>query len=1322
MKHRIACIILFLTTIYSSFGQAYKYIGVTEGLSDRRVLSIQQDRLGFMWFLTYAGINRFDGKNIKHYIPESDGTYVSFYTESNILKADSQGNIWFITANGEVFKYELLTDDFVKVPLPEEIMSLSLDLTIMSDMGTIWYKDKDFSYTYNINTKELFRIELGHKHKYVTCLFQANDTTFFLGSNDGICQSIIKDGEVIETKCLIPHEQCQLPHSIYIHPSTNLLFAGSEANGLIVYNLTTHTLEKQYLHMKDFSITSFHPYEENSLLIPTQGGGVYLFDLENMQLEPYLYADRNEPNKMNGNNIRAMFIDNHQRIWMSVYARGITVYDRSLPNYKWHKNHLGNNASLNDDLVNAVLEDSDGDIWFATNNGLSVYSPSRDTWKHLFARDNTTTESIKNCIFLSLCEVEPGTIITGGFMTGVYSINKKDWATTTISPLSYNLDNNPKKINKYIRVIYKDKEGLVWTGGNSYLGCTDRKKGTFKHYSVDNAITCIQELDSTTLLVGTGNGMYRLNKKTGMISQMEIPFASRQINSIYLHSDGDLFIGTTNSGLVVLHSNGEFKQYLYQTSPLLTNTINTIVQKNETELILATEQNIVLFNNQTKKFINWTEDHGLIKTNFNPRAGIHTSRNTFIFGSNIGAIEWSESTKFPRKQEYTPIIIDQILIEDQHASATENFPSTTDGTDSINELYLLPHQRNLSLHISSIDCYAPQYTYFQWYLKGKHNYWQKFGKDNWLRFRNLSPGEYTLNIQNIATEDNRILNERTLKIIVIPTFWQTNWALFIYLIGFAALFMAIFKFFWMRKQRKNSLKKDEFLVDTVNGIRTPLMFVKSAMHEVMGQKEISSISQNYLQTASYSVDKLEVMATNLLNIEKIRKVKKVYVEHHDVNQLIRKFVKPFTTLIVHDNISIEFVNTQDTTLQTWIDTTKIELIFYNLMSNLIRQTKPGRIIYISVYANPKRWGINICNNHELMTQSFATSAIDKSHRHMNKSKMDAELHLIDQLVKSHQGKMSYTAIQPSSYLFSITFPTKDSHYIKRYVSETSDGNIMELLHTLATYPQLAEVDELTSDKKFGHILLVNENPDALKLLNNALHKEWNTSTARSTSVALGLIEEHEPDIIITSSDIPFWRGHDLCSILKSNVNTSHIPIILIASDDDRETIQRCFKQRADYYVTSPHDLFVIQSILNNILENRHQLQDRLSKADQVHNLKEIKQANVEQEAKFLTEVKNVIQDHIDDPDFNVDELCSLMGMSRTNLYNKIKALTNQPLNALIRDARMKRAGEMLTSEKYNITEVCDLLGFSELKYFREVFKKFYGMSPSEYIKHSKEES
>lgn len=1321
MRNVLVCTVIFLTIFQTSFGQAYKYIGVTEGLSDRRVLSIQKDKSGFMWFLSYAGIDRYDGKNIKHYRLQSDEGYISFYSERTILKADTTGLVWAVGPEGELFKYHHSIDNFVQMQLPEHVVSAkTLNLIKMTDFNEVWYCHKDYCYIYNQDTRNIQQIEFDHQHKHITSIYQFDKETYYIGSDDGICQVTIRDGKLYSSRCMIPNNVCTLPTIIYVHPATNLLFAGSEISGLTVYDLTTRKIVKSYSFLKDFPITSFQPYGDSLILVPTRGAGVQEYNLQSKKLELGLYSDFQEANKMNGNNIRALYIDAHQRIWMSVYARGITIYDRTLPDYKWYKKYIGNTNSLNDDLVNAVLEDSEGDIWFATNNGISLYRVEEDTWEHLFPWNKSEVESMKNSIFLSLCEISPGKIVTGGFMTGVYHIDKATMKVSLQTPETYIPDKeNPTFTNKYIRVIYRDSEGLIWTGGNNYLGCTNSKTREFKYYQINDPATCIVEMSPEMLLIGTGDGIYRLNKGTDEVEKMRLPFASQQINCMYYHPCGDLYIGTTNSGLVILRTDGNYEIYLYNTSALLSNTVNTIVPKNEHEIIVATEQNIALFYNKTKEFVNWTSDQGLIEANFTPRAGIHTSRGTFIFGSNNGAVEWKENMKLPHYKK-SEILFDQILMGDEHIPQNILHQINEHVADATNQLVQQGEIPIVSIHISTIDYNSPQYTFFRWKLTGKYEYWNKLEKENWLEFRKLEPGEYLLCVQNVSKENDRVLGEKMLKIIVKPSLWFSKGAILTYLISFCCIFALVFRYMIFRRERKIAAEKDRFLIDTVHGIRTPLMLAKSAMDEVMKQQELPTQSYNYLQMANYSVEKLCIMAMNLLNIEKMRKNKKVYVEYCDVNNIVQRLVKPFLSIVEHDHIRIQFISPKDEEIMAWIDISKIELIFYNLISNLIRQTSPNNVIYLSVYKDKRRWGINVTNCHELISVPLGVIP-KKGLNRMNRGEMDAELHLISRLVKRHHGMMHYKVMPPTSYLFEVSFPVTHFYYIKQNGRNESLRDDDDFFSSLPTCPELMPLKELASVEKLGYILLIDEHTEALDFFHNSLGKDWRISTARSAEVALELVAEHEPDIIIASSNVTRMEHGDLCTILKSNVNTSHIPVILITSDDDRDTVQECFSQRADHYVEKPYDLFVIKSILYNILENRQQLHDRLSKVDQVHNLKEIKQANIEQETKFLSTVKEVIRAHVDNPDFGVDELCAQMGMSRTNLYNKIKSLTKSSLSTLIRDARMQRACEMLLSDKYNITEVCDRLGFNELKYFREVFKKYYGVTPSEYIKaHSNE--
>lgn len=1308
MRFYIACIIFCLTSICSSFGQAYKYIGVTEGLSDRRVLSIQKDNRGFMWFLTYTGIDRYDGKNFKHYRLQSEQGYISLFSEKNILKTDSRGNIWAIGEQGELFMYDQLTDNFIQKQLPQEITTQHIERIEMTNFDEVWYCYPEHCYTYNLHSGKIQQIKTDHKHRHITCIYQYNENTYFIGSEDGICRAIIHQGKMMATECIIPSNDCKLPQLIYIHPATGRLMAYSDKNGMIVYDLTLKMLEAQYPRLRDFPITGFSPYEDGYILIPTRGAGIYRYDPKEKELEQYLHARYDAPNKMNGNNIRALYIDEAGRLWMSVYARSITVYDQSLPPYTWYKKNTGNSNSLNDDLVNAILEDREGNIWFATNNGLNIYYPSSKTWKHLFEWDPTKPETLKDCIFLSLYETDEGNIIAGGFMTGVYSIDKQTLKATLLTPHSYKQHSNPNFANNYIRAIYQDSEGLMWTGGNYYLGCVDNKNQTFKDYFIGSSVTCLLETDPNTLLIGTGDGMYRMDKRSHKIKKMRMPFASGQINTMYMHTNGDFYIGTTNSGLVILHANGKYSHFLMQTSALLSNTVNDIIPKNDNEIVIVTEQNVAMFNVPKQKFTNWTDDMGLINTNFNPRAGIHTSRGTFIIGSGNGAIEWSDTMRLPR-QHSIPIIIDQIRTTSQHS--TNDLPLLS-FPDSLNTLRLPYSDNTLALSLTTIDYYNPSYTYFKWKLDGKYDYWTTTPRNSWLQFRYLRPGEYTLHIQNITREDYRVLDEKQLKIIIEPSFWHTGWATIIYLLTMGLFISICWQIFKLRINWKKATKKLSIFTRNAHNLQTPLALIKAAVNDVSEHEALTPRGQGLLNMVSHNAESIHKLTSNLINIEQQAKKEKqgLPVSLHPLDRLVTLYTNLFTPLAAQRDITLEY-HDQTSGANIWVNTQKMELIFYNLLANLIRYTQPGGKICIHSQLSRKRWSVTVSNdtNPDNPAMPPADEAL-----HMNKEEFASEVSIIYQLVRRHRGNLHYEKSFPGAYTFEISFPMEHSEYRKEGEAKGKTPHVFFSELWTALRPALPY--EADFSPKQGHILLVDDNTTAMTGMDAILNNEWDISTAHSTAMALNIIQEVQPDAIITTFITPEHVGEDLCSILKANAATSHIPVIMLTNEEEKEQLEQKYRLHPDHYISTPQEMQSIHSVLKNMLENHKSRKARMEQTDIEQNLKEIKEASIEQDSHFLTEIKELVRQHIDNPDFSVDDLCNLMGMSRTSLYNKMKSFTTQSPSDIIRETRMKRAAEMLLTNKYTIMEVSDLMGFSEPKYFREVFKKHFGITPSEYIK------
>lgn len=1318
MKRHIIAILTFLGILLPASAQIYKYFGVIDGLSDRRVLSIQKDSTGYMWFLTYTGIDRFDGKTFKHYRLQSEQGYVSFYSEKNILKTDSAGRIWTVSPHGSLYHYDYGNDKFKEVPLKNIVKNGTMELVEMTDNDEIWFCYPNHQYQYDIHRNRLEEIRTHHQHNHITSLYQSKDKTYFIGTEHGICHVYLKNDTLFATHTLDTKGQFCSPQTIYHHEKSNRLIVSNQTDGMMVYDLTLNTIEHIFPQLKDFTITTICEYDKHQVLIPTRGAGVYLYDFKTGILQPFFKAANNEPNKMNGNNIHTLHIDNDQRIWMSVYPNGVTVYDKNYPDYKWYRNHIGNNNSIKNDQVNYLIEDSEGDIWYATNNGISIFNPTTNEWKHLLTQDESDKgEIVLNHTFLSLCEIHPGTVIAGGYTTGVYRIDKKTLNAQLLTSMTYNPKSNPNFANKYIRVIFKDNEGLIWTGGNYYLGCTDEKKQTLRNYFIGNAVTCILQKDSATLYVGTGDGIYLLNKQTHSFKRMRLPFASQHINALYQHTNGDLYIATNNSGLVVLKANGKYKIFNQYICTLLSDIIISILPKDDKNLILTTNRNITLFDIENERFYNWTEDQGLPAVSFNPRASLRTSRATFIFGTGWGAIEFSDTITLP-KHYRSQLMFDQILIEDPHTAnyfpPEHRFHSTD---NDVQKLSLAHNENSIALHVSSINYGNPQYTNLRYRLIGKSNYWITVNKSNWIQLKNLPTGDYTLQLQSFAQEDQQITHDTCLKISVSPSFWETGWGLILSIIICLIIIYILAKYVHDKQEKRRTRIRIRQFVDASYCQRTSLSLINASIHEVLlgEQTQLSPSSYNNLQIATYNTEILSQMANEVLSAEQHIPNKVVHVTQHSLNKHIEFYITLMKPLARRYQVELETSTTSDNELFVWFDSQKIEVILYSLLANLIAHTPATGTVKLLYKHDKHSWSIIITNYSNNSIQKRTNQ--DTVH-HSDISQLNNELYFIRRLVQHHKGKLTYKNNGGNSYTFTVTIPKKHPNYqlhdIKENGQPQEQSRVSRWILPKLNLKPITNVPVRRLVK--GHLLIAERNPEIQAFLNNALYSDWEITTAQSVYTALEIIREYEPDAIISGFGLSQAGEEDLCTLLKSNMSTSHIPIIMLTSDENKNRQISGYRLRADHYVSTPFDMRFIRAILSNIAENRKHTQEHANQSSLTHELKEMRQSNIELEEKFLHDIYNNIKQHILDKDFNVDTLCSLMGMSRTSLYSKVKALTNQAISDIIREIRLQKAGEMLLTGEHTIMEISDIMGFSEPKYFREVFKKHYGISPSEYIK------
>ena len=639
--------VLLLINCTVSKGQIYKYIGLEDGLNNQKIYHIQKDRRGYMWFLTQEGIDRYDGKHIKHYNFSDDNMTLDSRIALNWLYMDNGNVLWVIGQKGRIFRYDSQHDKFELAYVhPELIRNKSqafLNYGYLDKNDRIWLCCKDSITWYDTHTGTVLNMSVPVDGE-ITTIEQTDGNHFFIGTGSGLFRAGIEEGKlkVIPDEAL---ESIAPVHELYYHAVSKQLFVGNYKEGILIYDMggTGKIISCQFPnHVEINQIAALNAHE---LLVATGGKGVYKLDVNTYMSEPYITADYSSYNGMNGNNINDVYVDEEDRIWLANYPTGITIRNNRYGSYDLIRHSLGNTRSLVNDQVHDVVEDSDGDLWFATSNGISFYQTDTKEWRSFFSSFDPVPND-ENHIFLALCEVSPGVMWAGGYTSGIYKIEKKKgFKVTYLSPAAI----AGVRPDQYIYDIKKDSGGDIWSGGYYHLKRINLDTKNVRLYPGVSSITTIQEKDDRLMWIGTRMGLYLLDKESGIYRYIDLPIESPYICALYQREDGILYIGTRGAGLLVYDINKKkfIHQYRTDNCALISDNIYTILPRQDESLLMGTETGITIYSPQKHSFRNWTREQGLMSVNFNAGSATAWNKSTLVFGGNEGAVKFPTNIQIP---------------------------------------------------------------------------------------------------------------------------------------------------------------------------------------------------------------------------------------------------------------------------------------------------------------------------------------------------------------------------------------------------------------------------------------------------------------------------------------------------------------------------------------------------------------------------------------------------------------------------------------------------------------------------------------------------
>lgn len=1320
-----------LVTISSSiFGMNFQHRTIHQGLSNNIVYSISKDPKGILWFGTRTGIDRYDGHYFTHYNLKSPNQELSEANIAKYIHCDPTGKLWVGTLNG-LFYFNPGMNRFeqVKGANNKELSTIRINTLLTDSEGNLWIGADNTAYIYNHKSDSVIKIP--EINTPVLSMHQIDKENLLMGTESGILNINIKTyriGSYSEKLSIKENLQDAFCYSIF-EDNENRLWFCSLNHGILVIDKETH---KTYKHPKlntlipkGVMIKKIIALDSNQYAIGADGIGLIIVNKELQPIATYSHNE-DEPSSLSNNGVYDLIKDSEGRLWISTYGGGINVYDPNLLPFRPIQHKTNSSNSLSNNTGRAIMEDSMGRLWFGTKKGISILDPKTNSWKHIHNTKKNPHRLGSNTI-LSICQVNENKIWVGSYGGG---INKIDLHSLKSSPLLSSEEFKKKIGSIYIYKILKDSDGDIWIGSiRQPIKRYNPTTKTITKYPISN-VQAIYEGKNKKILLGSRDGFYMLNKQSGEFKLFspnpEDPqsLSSEACFCFCEDLSGNIYIGTEGGGLNIYSPTTEKFEYYTKKDGLPTNTIYGILPDQSGNLWLSTTNGLSMFNPKSKKFVNYDISDGLTIKEFNYGASYKTRNGEMIFGGESGFLAFTPSKikkiNLIPKLFFTDLKISNKSLPIGHA---ENpLQQHIDLTSQINLNY---NQNSFSLDFVGINFTNPVKNRYSWKLEGFDQEWTPASTKHTATYTNIPPGEYVFKVRTSNLQDIWNGKERVIMVRITPPFYQTWWAFAIYMLILGGIAFFIIKFYKIQLQEKHSNEKVQFFINVAHDLKTPLTLIKSPLTSLFNKGTLPQDENDLISMALKNVDKLTTHFTQLLDFQKAEMKKmQLQVDKHNIVEHLTDTTTSFKPLIDKKRIKFQILSEKNI-IDLWYDRLQIEKVFYNLISNAIKYTPEDEKITIRINTHRNSCILNIIDSGIGIPEDQQQNIFKRYYRATNAINSEETgsgvgLLLVKQLVDLHGGKISFSSVTNKGTCFTLKFRMDRSHYKPSdFISDKSAEKYIPVFKTTGkSSEEKHNRESLTTDmpnnqSDLPKLLIVEDSKELITFLSNELMDEYNIQMASNGIEALEIIDQTEPDIIISDIMMPKMDGRVFCAHLKKNIETCHIPIILVTALTSSDYKIEGYELGADGYIEKPFDLRILKSKISNLLNSHKILKDKFLKQEDTS--EQINYKN-ELDQEFIQKCMDIVNENMDNPEFSVEEFSKSLFMSRPVLYRKLKALTGQSPQDYIKIIRLKKSVELIKEGRYSIGEIAYQTGFSDPKYFSTSFKKFYGVSPSKYGK------
>jgi signal transduction histidine kinase/ligand-binding sensor domain-containing protein/DNA-binding response OmpR family regulator len=1428
-------IIVLLFLIVSAYAQPrckVEYYSAENGLSHEAVTQMLKDHEGFMWFGTWDGINRFDGRSFVSY-KSSPGDQSQLGNDRiDQFIEDQNDHLWIMAYDRQVYRFDKKSEQFQPVsPVfsNEGKQKIVFTRLLHAANGRVWLQSVSNG-IYSIPQNEPDPKRVVHYPVTSMNFFYADAVNrIWVGTREGLyCFVPAANGEYKSSQVTVPALQHKTDFTAVEEDATGLYF-GTADGGLVILDKKTNmfsawpiadnriqglrrskkkdvlyasTLNSQLitfnLHDKKITTDNYPAaehllsiYEDSKgiLWVESHSAGVSRIDPVSRTLKQFSNQHTDRLNSIN-NRVK-VWEDNNGLVWVFMKGGGFGYYNNSTGNFEYLLNTPDAGISRLSDKIYSVYYDQAGVFWVTTNERqlIKIILQSNEFEQQLLAEQTVSKfdnevrgiyYDNKGRLWLGikngkLYVYQQGKPVNNLFdnepaagLGLVYSIMQDNhdniWLGTKANGLfkavpvnkdgtKYHLIHFPASNSnagipcKEIYSLLQDKQGRIWIGSfDNGLYLLREEQGSvkftpapelYKNYPKElfHKIRHMAQDAAGNLCLGTTNGLLLLNTNTQQIATYrKVPgdkksLGNNDIQFIYNDAKNRLWLATSGGGLCEAIGDKPFEHVRFRNYTTKDGMPNDYVlsctEDVQGNLWLATENGLARFDPNKTIFRNYDSYDGLPRGGFSEAAVCKRLPNgQLVFGTTKGVLMF-DPTRISSERIAANISFTNLQINNEDAVAGENESVLRQAVNFTNEITLKYNQNIISIDYAILDQRAGNRSALVYRLLGFDSTWHNDQQQRRATYTNLPPGDYVFEVKSLSSDLYLNTPYKRMAITILPPPWKTWWAyaLYVLFIGAVLLIVRRYAIAMIRLRNKVTIEKklaavkESFFTNVSHELRTPLTLIINPIEQLARKEKLSPEGAAWVNVAGKNASRMVRFINQLLDLRKVESNQAtLHRSMVEIVSFVKKISEHFAEALKTKQLKLEIIVSEQE-LYALVDAEKLDVVIFNLLANAVKFTPDNKTIAIHVSQLPaeKSFLIAVSDQGPGVDKTKLNNIFDLfyegEHAAREQKGSGIGLALSKELVQLHGGSIWAENNTHGGLTVSVKIKqhVEAGKHPEPLVYEPHDE--MPLFIDAAISPIMPPVN---NDAPL--VLLVEDNDELRVFLGSQLSEFYRVEVAVNGNEGWQRAVEVMPDLILSDIMMPVMDGIQLLDKIKNDINTSHIPVVLLSAKHSVESRIEGLRYGADCYITKPfHNEYLIAAI-DNLLNQRKKLFERLVNKKPATELSPSPIVVTSADELFLKDVIKVVEEKMTDPGFNMETVAESLSMSRSAFYKKFKSLTGLTTVEFVRDMRLQRAKQYLDGGSTNISEVAYWSGFNNPKYFSTCFREKYQMSPSDYLK------